>query len=128
MFQDDFTPICTTELGRFAQLQPEFAKRNTKLLGLVGTFPFDHIVPSGLFTPTTMIADREWILYKSANDLESHKIWIQDINQCFNCELNFPIIADPERAVAAVYDMLDYQDKTNVDLSGRSSLCPRLPW
>lgn len=85
---DDFTPVCTTELGAFAKLQPEFEKRNTKLIGL------------------------------SANGTESHKAWIKDIDEITGSKLSFPIVADPERKVAHSYDMIDYQDATNVDNKG----------
>ncbi|CAD1810926.1 Peroxiredoxin PRX1, mitochondrial [Candida parapsilosis] len=85
---DDFTPVCTTELGAFAKLEPEFAKRNVKLIGL------------------------------SANNSDSHKAWIKDIDEVTGSKLNFPIIADPERKIAHLYDMIDYQDATNVDDKG----------
>lgn len=85
---DDFTPVCTTELGAFAKLEPEFTKRNVKLIGL------------------------------SANGTESHKAWIKDIDEVTGSKLSFPIIADPERKVAHQYDMIDYQDATNVDNKG----------
>ncbi|KAE8158985.1 thioredoxin-like protein [Aspergillus tamarii] len=85
---DDFTPICTTELGAFAKLEPEFTARGVKLIGL------------------------------SANGTESHKLWIKDIDEVTGSKLTFPIIADPERKVAYAYDMVDYQDTTNVDSKG----------
>ncbi|KAB8265848.1 hypothetical protein BDV32DRAFT_134471 [Aspergillus pseudonomiae] len=85
---DDFTPICTTELGAFAKLEPEFTARGVKLIGL------------------------------SANGTESHKLWIKDIDEVTGSKLSFPIIADPERKVAYAYDMVDYQDTTNVDSKG----------
>jgi len=85
---DDFTPVCTTELGRASQLEPEFAKRGVKLIGL------------------------------SANDVSSHKAWINDINEIAGTELKFPIIGDKERKIATTYDMLDALDKTNVDAKG----------
>ncbi|WP_421890298.1 peroxiredoxin [Marinoscillum sp.] len=72
----DYTPVCTTELGRTAQLAPEFAKRNTKVLAV------------------------------SVDDLASHQGWIKDINETQNTEVNFPIIADPDRVVANLYDMI----------------------
>ena len=72
----DYTPVCTTELGRTAKLKPEFEKRNTKVLAV------------------------------SVDDLESHQGWIKDINETQNTEVNFPIIADPERVVANLYDMI----------------------
>ncbi|KAI5959845.1 PRX1 [Candida pseudojiufengensis] len=85
---DDFTPVCTTELGAFAKLEPEFAKRNVKLIGL------------------------------SANNTDSHKSWIKDIDEVTGSKLTFPIVADPKREVANAYDMIDYQDATNVDDKG----------
>uniref|UniRef100_A0A060TGX2 ARAD1D26576p n=1 Tax=Blastobotrys adeninivorans TaxID=409370 RepID=A0A060TGX2_BLAAD len=87
---DDFTPVCTTELGAFAKLEPEFTKRNVKLIGL------------------------------SANSTESHHEWIKDINEVNQTDLKFPIVADPERKVAHAYDMVDYQDTTNVDSKGQA--------
>jgi alkyl hydroperoxide reductase subunit AhpC len=85
---EDYTPVCTTELGAFAKLEPEFTKRGVKLIGI------------------------------SANTLESHHGWIKDINELTNTNLTFPIIADKERKVSFLYDMLDYQDTTNVDSKG----------
>jgi len=85
---EDYTPVCTTELGAFSKLEPEFTKRGVKLIGL------------------------------SANTVESHGGWIQDINEISNTSLTFPIIADKQRKVAYLYDMLDYQDTTNVDEKG----------
>lgn len=84
----DYTPVCTTELGAFAKLEPEFKKRNVKLIGL------------------------------SANTIDSHNGWIDDINEVSGTNLTFPIIGDKERKVAYLYDMLDYQDTTNVDSKG----------
>ena len=72
----DYTPVCTTELGRTAKLKPEFDSRNTKVLAV------------------------------SVDDLESHQGWIKDINETQNTEVNFPIIADPDRVVANLYDMI----------------------
>ena len=72
----DYTPVCTTELGRTASLKEEFAKRNTKVIAL------------------------------SVDPLESHKGWIQDINETQNVEVNFPIIADEDRKVSEAYDMI----------------------
>ncbi|TLD14440.1 hypothetical protein PspLS_11216 [Pyricularia sp. CBS 133598] len=85
---EDFTPVCTTELGEFARLEPEFTKRGVKLIGL------------------------------SANTVGSHDGWIKDINDVTGSHVAFPIIADKERKVAYLYDMLDYQDTTNVDEKG----------
>ncbi|WP_316798500.1 peroxiredoxin [Pedobacter frigidisoli] len=72
----DYTPVCTTELGRTAALKDEFAKRNVKVLAL------------------------------SVDSAESHKGWISDINETQNTSVEFPIIADPERTVANLYDMI----------------------
>ncbi|KAK7699765.1 peroxiredoxin 1 [Diaporthe eres] len=85
---EDFTPVCTTELGEMARLEPEFTKRGVKLLGL------------------------------SANTVDSHEVWATDIKEISGNTLNFPIVADKERKVAFSYDMLDYQDTTNVDEKG----------
>lgn len=85
---EDYTPVCTTELGAFAKLEPEFTKRNTKLIGL------------------------------SANTVESHGGWVKDINEISGSQLRFPIIGDKERKIALAYDMLDHQDATNVDAKG----------
>ena len=84
----DFTPVCTTELGAFAKLKSEFEKRDVKMIGL------------------------------SANDLSSHGRWIQDINETQGSDLQFPIIADADRNVAWLYDMVDSQDLTNIDEKG----------
>ncbi|KAF9190694.1 hypothetical protein BGZ51_008336 [Haplosporangium sp. Z 767] len=84
----DFTPVCTTELGVVARLQPQFEERNVKVIGL------------------------------SANGLESHHDWIKDINEVNDVDLKFPIIADADRKISALYDMLDYQDITNLDSKG----------
>jgi len=72
----DFTPVCTTELGRTARLKGEFEKRNVKALAL------------------------------SVDNVDSHKRWINDINETQHTEVNFPIIADSNREVAALYDMI----------------------
>ncbi|WP_017732271.1 peroxiredoxin [Nafulsella turpanensis] len=82
----DFTPVCTTELGEVAKLKPEFDKRNTKVLAL------------------------------SVDDVESHRKWIPDIEETQNTRFNFPIIADQDRKVAELYDMIhpNASDKTTV--------------
>jgi thioredoxin-dependent peroxiredoxin len=72
----DFTPVCTTELGKTALLKGEFEKRNVKVLAV------------------------------SVDDLDSHNRWIPDINEVNNTEVNFPIIADEGRKVAQLYDMI----------------------
>ncbi|EXJ57633.1 peroxiredoxin (alkyl hydroperoxide reductase subunit C) [Cladophialophora yegresii CBS 114405] len=84
----DFTPVCTTELGAFARLKDEFEKRGVKMIGL------------------------------SANDLQSHGEWIKDINEISKTNLQFPIIADADRKVAFLYDMVDQQDLENIDQKG----------
>jgi glutaredoxin/glutathione-dependent peroxiredoxin len=84
----DFTPVCTTELGAFAKLKDEFERRGVKMIGL------------------------------SANDLNSHGRWIEDINDISKTNLQFPIIADADRKVAYQYDMVDQQDLTNIDEKG----------
>ena len=72
----DFTPVCTTELGAFSAAKPEFDKRNTKLLGL------------------------------SVDSVESHEGWKGDIAETQGTALNFPLIADEDRKVAELYDMI----------------------
>ena len=72
----DFTPVCTTELGRVAGLKPEFDKRNTKVIGV------------------------------SVDDLTSHQGWVPDITDVTGNRLNYPLIADPDRKVADLYDMI----------------------
>jgi len=84
----DFTPVCTTELGVVARLSGEFEKRNVKVIGL------------------------------STNALTDHEKWVADINEVNNVDVQFPIIADVDRTVAHLYDMLDYQDITNLDSKG----------
>jgi alkyl hydroperoxide reductase subunit AhpC len=72
----DFTPVCTTELGRTALLKEEFAKRNVKVLAV------------------------------SVDPLDKHNEWIGDINETQDCRIDFPIIADEDRKVAHLYDMI----------------------
>lgn len=72
----DYTPVCTTELGKTALLSEEFAKRNVKVLAV------------------------------SVDGLDKHEGWIKDINETQNCNVNFPIIADADRNVATLYDMI----------------------
>ena len=72
----DFTPVCTTELGAVAKLKDEFERRNTKVLAL------------------------------SVDPLESHRTWSADIEDVTGTKPNFPIIADPDRAVADLYGMI----------------------
>ncbi len=72
----DFTPVCTTELGTVARLKPEFEARNTKVLGV------------------------------SVDPIEDHHRWAKDIEETQGTALNFPLIADPDRTVADLYDMI----------------------
>ncbi len=72
----DYTPVCTTELGTVAKLKPEFDKRNVKVIAL------------------------------SVDDVESHKGWIGDINETQNTNINYPILADADRKVSDLYDMI----------------------
>jgi alkyl hydroperoxide reductase subunit AhpC len=72
----DFTPVCTTELGRVAALKPEFEKRGAKVIGL------------------------------SVDAVDSHRDWAQDIKDVTGNALNFPLIADHDRKVADLYDMI----------------------
>src|SRR4030095_9811354 len=72
----DFTPVCTTELGMVAKLKNEFEKRNVKVIGL------------------------------SVDPMDSHKKWISDINETQNTTVNFPMIADDNKNVSTLYDMI----------------------
>src|SRR6476620_2567463 len=72
----DYTPVCTTELGRTALLKEEFAKRNVKVLAV------------------------------SVDPIDKHMGWINDINETQQCNVDFPIIADESREVATLYDMI----------------------
>ena len=72
----DFTPVCTTELGAVANITDDFTKRNVKVLAV------------------------------SVDPLDSHKSWIHDINETQHCSVRYPIIADPDRTVANLYDMI----------------------
>lgn len=82
----DFTPVCTTELGRTAALKEEFAKRNVKAIAL------------------------------SVDPLDSHHEWIKDIEETQGVQMNFPVIADADRKVAELYDMIhpNMTEKTTV--------------
>lgn len=72
----DYTPVCTTELGAAAKLKPEFEKRNVKIIGL------------------------------SVDPLEDHLGWTKDIEETQSCTMNFPMIADPDKTVANLYEMI----------------------
>ena len=82
----DYTPVCTTELGATARLRDEFAQRNVKVAAV------------------------------SVDTLESHQGWVGDINETQHTTVNFPIIADPDRNVATLYDMIhpNADDKATV--------------
>jgi len=72
----DFTPVCTTELGAASKLKPQFEKRNVKIVGL------------------------------SVDPLQSHQDWAKDIQETQGAALNFPVIADPDRKISTLYDMI----------------------
>ena len=72
----DYTPVCTTELGTLAKLKGEFTRRNVKVAAM------------------------------SVDPLDAHHGWSRDINETQSCTVNFPIIADPDRTVASLYDMI----------------------
>jgi len=72
----DFTPVCTTELGRVAKLKPEFEKRGIKAIGV------------------------------SVDDVASHKKWINDIEETQHVKMNFPILGDADKKVSKLYDMI----------------------
>lgn len=72
----DYTPVCTTELGAVAKMKSEFDKRGVKVIAV------------------------------SVDPIQSHHGWISDINETQNTNMNFPVIADPDRVVATAYDMI----------------------
>ena len=72
----DFTPVCTTELGYLAKLKPEFDKRNTKVIGL------------------------------SVDGVDDHRKWANDIEETQGAKLNYPLLADADRKVSGLYDMI----------------------
>ncbi len=76
----DFTPVCTTELGYMARLQPEFDKRSVKIIGL------------------------------SVDKVDNHGIWAKDIEETQGAKVTFPMIGDPELQVAKLYDMLPAEE------------------
>jgi thioredoxin-dependent peroxiredoxin len=80
----DFTPVCTTELGAVARIKPEFDKRNVKVIAL------------------------------SVDDVESHKGWIGDINETQNTTVNYPILADSDKKVSDLYDMIHPNSLNNL--------------
>lgn len=86
----DFTPVCTTELGYLAGLKSEFEKRNCKIVGL------------------------------SVDSVDDHKAWLKDIEETQGHAVNFPLIGDPELAVAKLYDMLP--EGTGETAEGRTAV------
>ncbi len=76
----DFTPVCTTELGAMAKLEPEFAKRNCKVIGL------------------------------SVDPVASHNEWVKDIQETQGASVNYPMIGDHDLAVAKLYNMLPQEE------------------
>jgi len=72
----DFTPVCTTELGRMSKLKDDFARRNTKVIAI------------------------------SVDPLDSHREWVKDINETQHTHVNYPLIADHDRKIAELYDMI----------------------
>ena len=80
----DYTPVCTTELGTAAKYKPAFEERNVKMVAL------------------------------SVDPIDSHKGWIKDIEETQNTEMNFPIIADPDKKVSNLYDMIHPEANNNL--------------
>jgi len=76
----DFTPVCTTELGYMARIEPEFRKRNTKLIGL------------------------------SVDPVDSHSRWLGDIEETQGAKVNYPIVGDPDLAISKLYNMLPAEE------------------
>jgi alkyl hydroperoxide reductase subunit AhpC len=77
----DFTPVCTTELGYMAKIQPEFEKRNTKIIGL------------------------------SIDPVEGHKKWLKDVEEVADAEVNYPVIADTDLKISKLYNMFPADEK-----------------
>lgn len=90
----DYTPVCTTELGRTAALKNEFEKRNVKVLAL------------------------------SVDSVESHHGWINDINETQGVEVNFPIIADEDRKISEAYDMIHPNASVNATVRSLFIIAP----
>ncbi len=86
----DYTPVCTTELGMVAKLRDEFNKRNVKTIAL------------------------------SVDDAESHKGWIGDINETQSTVVDYPILADADKKVSELYDMIHPNSSTGTTLTVRS--------
>lgn len=90
----DFTPVCTTELGTTAKLKDEFDKRNVKVLAL------------------------------SVDGVDSHKEWIKDINEVEHTTVNFPIIADEDKKVSGLYDMIHPNADNNLTVRSVFVIAP----
>ncbi|MCL4114151.1 UNVERIFIED_CONTAM: hypothetical protein GTU68_042433 [Idotea baltica] len=90
----DFTPVCTTELGTAANFKGEFDKRNVKMLAL------------------------------SVDGAASHKEWIKDINEVQNTTVNFPILADEDKKVATLYDMIHPNADNNLTVRSVFIIAP----
>ena len=90
----DYTPVCTTELGTVAKYKPEFDKRNVKIAAL------------------------------SVDGVESHNGWIKDINETQNTTVNFPIIADEDKKVADLYDMIHPNALSNLTVRSVFIIAP----
>ncbi len=90
----DFTPVCTTELGTTAKYKPEFDKRNVKMIAL------------------------------SVDGVESHKEWIKDINETQQTVVNFPIIADEDKKVSTLYDMIHPKADSNLTVRSVFIIAP----
>ncbi|PIB30661.1 peroxiredoxin [Maribacter sp. 4G9] len=90
----DFTPVCTTELGTAANFKPEFDKRNVKMLAL------------------------------SVDGADSHNEWIKDINEVQNTTVNFPIIADEDKKVSTLYDMIHPKADSNLTVRSVFIIAP----
>ncbi|MGZ3757331.1 MAG: peroxiredoxin [Mucilaginibacter sp.] len=90
----DYTPVCTTELGKTAALKDEFAKRNVKVLAL------------------------------SVDTVESHAGWINDINETQGVEVNFPIIGDSDRKISEAYDMIHPNASVNATVRSLFIIAP----
>ncbi|ASV29127.1 peroxiredoxin [Maribacter cobaltidurans] len=90
----DFTPVCTTELGTAANFKPEFDKRNVKMLAL------------------------------SVDGAASHNEWIKDINEVQNTTVNFPIIADEDKKVSDLYDMIHPNADNNLTVRSVFIIAP----
>ena len=90
----DYTPVCTTELGQVARLKDQFDKRNVKVIAL------------------------------SIDSVDSHKGWINDINETQQTNVNYPIIADEDRKVSELYDMIHPESLANATVRSVFVICP----